>query len=103
VDSHCGDVLQAPLSRKWQEHAKIGMLVEVPNVFVLWDDNPVYWIGEIIAFAGYKALVSYETFDEDLCYLAWISFCSDVPKPVGYCATNDVLLFPPYGKYIFVV
>jgi hypothetical protein len=81
----------------WNNFAVKGMMVEIPNAFVHCKTN-VYWVATIVTFAGYKALVKYETFEGIQPMVAWISFCSDVPKPIGYCFENDVLLFPPYGK-----
>ncbi len=53
-------------------------------------------------FAGYKALIQYETFGYGDPLFAWISFCSSIPKPIGFSDENGILLFPPYGKALSI-
>ncbi|CAL8138172.1 unnamed protein product [Orchesella dallaii] len=80
-------------TEKWQNFAKHGMVVEVPN----GKDPSTYWPATVFGFAGYNALVEYVRIDEKTSgrpQMCWIPFCSKVPKPLGYCLTNDILLKP---------
>ena len=70
--------------------------MEVRNPFV----NPaqdVYTIGKIVYFAGYLALVQFSSQSGSASYLGWISFFSDVPKPLGWAALHDKKVTP--GKF----
>ncbi|ODM91071.1 Lethal(3)malignant brain tumor-like protein 2 [Orchesella cincta] len=81
---------------KWQSFAKPGMVVEIPN----YKKPSTYWPATIVGFAGYDALVEYVKVDEKKSdkYVCWIPFCSNVPKPLGYCFTNKILLRPVSEK-----
>lgn len=87
------------MSNIWKDLAKPGIKIEIPNVFISCN-RPVYWIATIKFFAGYKALVQYETFGYEPAMFAWMSFCSVVPKPIGYCDENKIVLFPPHSKIL---
>lgn len=89
-------ILQAPHSKIWKDFARVGVKIEVPNPFVICD-KPVYWVATIMNFAGYKALIEYENFGDETPYVTWMSYCSDVPRPIGYCEKKRILLCPPPG------
>ncbi|CAG7829568.1 unnamed protein product [Allacma fusca] len=90
---HC--FKQAPLYNTWSQIAIPGMVVEFRNPFMDAANGLAYWFGSIVYFAGYLALVRLELLKDDLnekTYLAWVSFCSDEPKPLGWCVENGVEL-----------
>ena len=80
----------------WADLATVGITVEVRNPFVCTDED-VYSSGQIIQFAGYRALVQFESNNHRPQCVAWISYCSDVPKPVGWAVKNGKRLIN--GKF----
>ncbi|CAG7837217.1 unnamed protein product [Allacma fusca] len=85
----------APFADIWSEIAIPGLCIELRNPF-LSGDKDGYWIGTIVHFAGYRAVVKFESFGSNLSnpHVAWISYCSDVPKPLGWCKKNNKELNP---------
>ncbi|CAG7719581.1 unnamed protein product [Allacma fusca] len=85
----------APFADIWEEIAIPGLCIELRNPFLLGYKER-YWMGTIVHFAGYRALVKFESFETNLSnpHMAWISFCSDVPKPLGWCKKNNKELNP---------
>jgi len=51
----------------------------------------------LIIPTGYKALIEFECLGVRPRHAAWMSFCSKVPRPIGYSDKNRILLHPPYG------
>ncbi|CAL8119124.1 unnamed protein product [Orchesella dallaii] len=90
----------APLGgSKWQKYAKHGMVMEVPNPKM----ESTYWPAIVFGFAGYNALVEFVRVDpnergSDGVRKLWIPFLSNVPKPLGYCLKNQILLYPVSKK-----
>ncbi|ODM99107.1 MBT domain-containing protein 1 [Orchesella cincta] len=82
--------------KKWQEYARPGMVVEVPN----YKKPSTYWPAIVHGFAGYKALVEYVKVNDrkERNCMTWVNFCSGTVKPLGYCFCNHILLYPPSKK-----
>ena len=48
--------------------------------------------------SGYKALMRYEGFGNDISKDFWINICGKDIHPVGWCATSGKPLVPPKSK-----
>ncbi|CAL8104107.1 unnamed protein product [Orchesella dallaii] len=82
----------APFASKWKQFCKVGVQVELPHPRGI---SRVYCVGTIRSFVGYKALVQMENLSRNSRKsMAWISFCSNVPKHLGYSIHNSKLLLP---------
>ncbi|CAL8132031.1 unnamed protein product [Orchesella dallaii] len=71
------------------------MVMEVPNPKM----ESTYWPAIVFGFAGYNALVEFVRVDpnergSDGVRKLWIPFLSNVPKPLGHCLKNQILLYP---------
>ncbi|CAL8085015.1 unnamed protein product [Orchesella dallaii] len=82
----------APFASKWKQFCEVGKQVELPHPR---GTSRVYCVGTIKLFVGYKALVQMENMSTNSRKaMAWISFCSNVPKHLGYSIHNGKLLLP---------
>ncbi|ODN06363.1 MBT domain-containing protein 1 [Orchesella cincta] len=83
----------APFATRWKQIAKVGMQIELPHPKVI--SSKCYCVGTIVAFAGYKAMVRLENLNpRSYKSIVWISFCSSIPKHLGYSFRNRKVLLP---------
>lgn len=82
-----------PLYDQWEDVTE-GMKVEILNHNCNLP-NKVYWIASVIKLAGYKALLRYEGFEDDLQQDFWYNLGNADVHPIGWCATLDKPLVPP--------
>lgn len=77
-----------------------GMKVEVENTdsdqtFLIGNTPHSFWVATVLKIHGYKALLRYEGFEDDLSHDFWVNLCSSEVHPVGWCATKGKPLIPP--------
>ncbi|KAG8436392.1 hypothetical protein GDO86_007480 [Hymenochirus boettgeri] len=82
-----------PLWGQWDEIAE-GLKVECLNTDAMFL-NRVYWIASIVKIAGYKALMQYEGFEDDLSHNFWCNLATTEVHPIGWSAVNSKILVPP--------
>ena len=54
-----------------------------------------------VRYTGYKALMRYEGFSNDVSHDFWVNLCTQDVHPVGWCATMGKSLVPPKSMYLF--
>ncbi|XP_017781166.1 PREDICTED: polycomb protein Sfmbt isoform X2 [Nicrophorus vespilloides] len=87
----------APMCDSW-DNIMVGMKVEVENTDCdnISDAFPdSFWVATVIKIIGYKALLRYEGFGQNITKDFWISLCSNQVHPVGWCASIGKPLIPP--------
>ncbi|CAG7838670.1 unnamed protein product [Allacma fusca] len=83
----------APGAAIWDAVAIPNIVIELRNPFTQCQTD-IYWVGTVVYFAGYFALVKFERFGTEPNQLSWISFYSNVPHPIGWCKQNGKILHP---------
>ncbi|XP_019866185.1 polycomb protein Sfmbt isoform X2 [Aethina tumida] len=87
----------APMSDIW-ENIMVGMKVEVENTDCddISDTFPdSFWVATVMKIVGYKAQLRYEGFGSNDSKDFWVTLCSNMVHPVGWCATRGKPLIPP--------
>lgn len=54
-----------------------------------------FWVATVMKIVGYKAQLRYEGFGSNDSKDFWVTLCSNMVHPVGWCATRGKPLIPP--------